>query len=107
MKNYRHGDLALIGLADKPDTTEKPQQVLHGGSHGHPHSIVGGVFYPERKDDNVLGYLEVNDGGYLTHKEHGLEVEGSSLKQAPLEAGWYEVRVQVEHTNEGMKEVVD
>ncbi len=106
--NYRHGDLSLTAIEKMPSMASvKRQSQIHGGSHGNPHSIVGGAFYPNPEGENVLGYLRVSKGGYLTHAEHGEVVEGDSLRRAPLEPGIYEVRVQVEDGNEGMKVVVD
>lgn len=107
MKNYRHGDICLLGVEKANLEGLNPQKKIHGGSHGHPHSIVGGEFFPKRSGENILGFLVVAEGGYLTHKEHGEVVEGESLKRAYIEPGTYEVRVQVEDTHEGMREVVD
>lgn len=107
MKNYRHGDILLVGIEKLPKVESKGQQEIHGGSHGHPHSIVNGVFYPQRSEPNTLGYLEVKENGYLTHEEHGVVVEGSHLKQAHIEAGFYEVKVQVEDGHDEMREVID
>lgn len=107
MKNYRHGDLVLIGIDSIDDSDLEPQKEIHGGSHGHPHSIVNGDFYPNRSGENKIGSLVVYKGGYLTHEEHGEVVEGESLKRAYVDLGIYEVRVQVEDTPEGMRKVID
>ncbi len=104
----RHGDVVFIPCDEIPNEVQaKGQLEVHGGSHGHPHSIVNGKFYPHRTGENILGYLEAKKGAYLTHEEHGQVVKGGNLKQALIEAGYYEVRVQMEDGHEGMFEVVD
>lgn len=103
----RHGDICFLPVDEMPEAISKGQSEIHGGSHGHPHSIVKGKFYPQRSEPNILGYLKASKGAHLTHEEHGEVVKGSSLKQAPIEAGVYEVRVQVEDGSEEMREVID
>ena len=104
----RHGDIGLLPIDVIPSEVQRKGQLeIHGGSHGHPHSIINGDFYPHRTGDNILGYLETKNGAYLTHMEHGNKTRVGSLKKTPIETGFYEVRVQVEDKHEGMKEVID
>lgn len=102
----RHGEILLIKVSKKPTGLKETSEVLNIGSHGHPHGIINGVFYVKKEEPNTLGYVVAKEDCFLTHAEHGIEV-GKGLKQAPLEAGIYQVRNQVEDTMTEMRQVVD
>ena len=108
MNNYRHGDIALIGVRAIPDGLKKIKTnvLIDNGSGGHPHTFSGGSFYPAAKDNFVIGYLDARKTT-LYHPEHGTQVDGESLREARIENGIYEIRRQSEDTNDGMKPVVD
>jgi len=111
MKNYRHGDLALIGIKKLPATGVKKADtnVLMTGSGGNDHVFSGGgaFFHSERRDGFLLGYLVATDDTLLLHPDHGISVDGGNLREARIEAGVYELRKQQEDTHSGMKPVVD
>ncbi len=107
----RHGDLTLVpckkpaGLGKK----EMPfvaQEVMRG-SQGKPHLVKNGIVYLKKVNDFVFGYLEAKRDCVLLHEDHGAKVKGQKLREAPLKAGWYALRNQVEKTHEGMKIVID
>jgi hypothetical protein len=107
LKNYRHGDLALIGVADMPKGLKaSTSKILMTGSGGNNHVFDNGKFYP-RTDGLVVGYLKATTRTRLWHPDHGKAVEGSKLRQARIAAGIYECRRQQEDTHEGMKPVID
>ena len=103
--NYRHGDLALIGIDKLPDNLEETKnKTLMTGSRGNPHSINTGKVYFKNVDEYVFGYL-VAKGTMLYHREHG---EGKKeLKVARIKDGIYELRKQNEQTHEGLKPIID
>jgi len=103
--NYRHGDIALIGIKNIPDKLkESKTKVLHDGK-SHTHSFDEGTFY-KKSDGFIIGYFRAKNTT-LFHPEHGKIVKGKSLKEAKIKDGCYEVRVQQEITHEGMKPVID
>ena len=103
MSNYRHGDLALIGIEKLPEgMVATKTKVLMEGSHGNAHTINKGKVYLKDANEYVFGYLEAK-GTILSHAEHG---EGKE-KVARIEDGVYELRKQQEKTHEGMKPVID
>ena len=109
--NIRHGDMALIGIAALPEhlnLQSSETTVLLTGSGGNPHAIKtgSGVFYPHTSGQ-IVGYLTAKDGCILLHKDHGMLVENSELREALIPAGVYEVHCQVEDTHEGMRVVED
>ena len=107
LKNYRHGDLALIGVDKLPNgLTISDDKVLLTGSHGHPHTYDVGEFYPHVNGQFIIGYL-VAKKTTLHHPEHGEAVAGKSLRPAEIADGIYELRHQHEQTHEGMHPVVD
>ena len=101
LKAYRQGDLAFIQIEKLPKELKasKTDIVLQTGSGGNPHSFKGGTFYPKVDGDFVIGYLKAK-GTKLYHIEH-------SPKGDKIEDRVYEVRRQVEHTHQGMVQVVD
>lgn len=106
--NYRHGDLALIGIEQLPEgLTASDSTVIMKGSGGNDHSFQKGIFYPKEKGQ-VIGYFEAKAGCVLLHPEHGKEViKGQALRQFSLPVGIYECRRQVADTHTGMRLVVD
>ena len=101
LKNYRHGDVSIIGIESLPKTLKASNDnvFMSKGSSGHDHTFTGGVFYPKVKGDNIVGYL-VAKGTVLYHEEH-------SPKGVKIQDGIYEIRKQNEFTHEGLREVVD
>lgn len=107
LKNYRHGDMALIGIKQLPEDIKKSKsKVLMKGSGNNNHSFDNGKFYPHNKGEFVFGYF-VAENTTLFHKDHGKIVEGKRLRQAKIDKGIYELRRQNEDTHEGMKPVID
>jgi hypothetical protein len=107
MVNYRHGDLALISIDKLPqDLKKSDNNIIMKGSNNNPHSFRGGELYIKSVGEYVIGYL-VAKNCVLFHKEHGKIIKGSSLKEAKIKNGIYELRCQIEHTNTSMKRVVD
>ena len=101
LKNYRHGDLALIGIEKLPEGLKpsKTNLLVTVSSGGEPHTFKGGTFYSKRNDDFIIGYLEAKSTK-LYHKKH-------SPTGVLISNGMYEVRRQVEFTQEGMRQVID
>lgn len=102
LNNYRHGDLCLLGIKTLPKglKASKSNILLAIGSGGNPHTFNTGVFYPStEKHDFIIGYLKAKSTKLL-HAEH-------SPKGAKIVDGVYEVRRQVEHTHNGMRQVID
>ncbi len=107
MKNYRHGDLGLIGVSELPTSLKKStSKILMTGSGGHEHTFDHGKFYP-KQDGLVIGYLVANNRTRLFHPEHGKVAKGKELREAKIAEGIYELRRQQEDTHDGMKPVVD
>lgn len=104
--NFRHGDVALIGVTELPEElgTKSTDNILYAGKTS-AHRISGGVFYKMSADVNVIGYLVAGDKCVLLHSDHGDGDRGK--KTAMILKGVYEVRRQVENTHEGMMPVVD
>ena len=108
MKNYRHGDLGLIGIKKLPkDVIETETDVIMKGSHGHDHTVKGAVLYLRGSGDFIVGYMKAGAGCILFHPEHGKIVAGKKLREAEVVPGFYELRKQCEDTNSGMKPVID
>jgi hypothetical protein len=96
--NYRHGDLALIGIETLPNgLTESKTHILFEGK-SNTHKFSGGKLYLKQVDGFVFGYL-VAKNTTLLHPEHG--------KAVKIKDGVYQLRHQQEYTPEGMKPVVD
>lgn len=108
MKNYRHGDLCLIGIKMLPkDLKETKTDVIMTGSHGHDHTVKNAIVYLQKSGDFIVGYIVADKGCILYHLEHGEVVKGKKLREAEIDQGIYELRKQCEDTNEGMKPVID
>lgn len=107
MKNYRHGDMALIGIEKIPaDAIKTTEKVLMIGSGGNSHCFDKGIFYKSSSYNFVVGYLEAKNTKLL-HPDHGEKINGQPLRVAKIDNGTYEVRKQFEDTHEGMKPVID
>lgn len=104
--NIRHGDLGLIGIEKMPEGLKetKTKVLLEGKSNKH--IFDNGKFYEKKESNFVIGYFEATDKTHLFHAEHG-ESNGDKLKKTKIPKGAYQLRVQVEDTHEGMKQVVD
>lgn len=108
MNNYRHGDMALIGINELPAGLKKSaSKVLMTGSGGNHHTYDKGEFYPASVDRFIIGYFVAVDATKLYHPEHGEKTKGKKLREAKIEAGIYAIRKQQEDTHEGMKPVID
>jgi hypothetical protein len=105
-KAYRHGDIALEVVSEIPKEAIKinTKVLLQSGSGGNPHSFDKGTFY-KLEDGMTIGYLKAK-GTSLLHKEHG-EKQVGGLKSAKIPDGIYRIVKQVEHTHEGMRQVID
>ncbi len=107
--NIRHGDIALLQVNKIPDNLKEVKiKTLYVGSGGNAHTFSNGKFYKLDKEDTfIIGYFIAEKGCKLFHKEHGEIIKGRKLRECSIPAGIYELRHQVEDTNEGMKPVVD
>ncbi len=106
MKNYRHGDLALIGIEKLPEgLTKSDSKILMTGSHGNNHEFDNGEFYPKRVNDFIFGYF-VSNNTTLKHPDHG-DKNINGFKYSKIVNKVYELRNQIEDTNEGMRKVED
>ena len=107
LKNYRHGDLALIGIKKLPRGLKRAKtKVIIQSSGGNAHSIDNGTVYFKDVDEYVFGYLAAKNTS-LYHKEHGKKGTNKSLKVAKIDDGIYELRHQNEKTHEAMRRVED
>jgi len=77
MKIYRHGDLLLVEVKEIPTGLEqkKDDVLLEGEASNHFHRIKGAVITPVSEaptilNDYLMGYLEIDKEGILTHEEH-------------------------------------
>ena len=101
MKNYRHGEVALIQIDKLPNNLEKAKtKVFMVGSHGHNHSIDKGDIYL-KQDGFTFGYLVAKNTSLL-HPEHSPKVG-----DAKLEDGVYQMVKQQEYTPDGLVPVAD
>lgn len=106
--NFRHGDLALIGVNKLPDGLEAAKSnVLMTGSGGNDHVVKNGAVYPVNGKPFVIGYLVANGGAKLLHPDHGKAIKGNGLRSVSIPEGIYELRRQNEDTHTGMKPVID
>lgn len=102
MVNYRHGDIALVGIDKLPEGLKvSMSKTIHSKTQSHCFDT--GKFYP-KKEAIVIGYF-VADNTTLLHPEHGKGKKGQ--KMAKIKNGIYEVRVQQEIMHNEMKAVID
>ena len=107
LKKYRHGDLALIGIAKLPKgLKEAKTKRLIQSSGGNAHSIDNGKVYFKNVDEYTFGYLVAKNTS-LYHKEHGKKVASKFLKVAKIADGIYELHHQNEKTHDAMRRVQD
>lgn len=107
LKNYRHGDIALIGIKELPKgLTEAKTKEIIKSSGGNSHSIDMGKIYFKDVNEYVFGYLEAKKTSLL-HVEHGEKIGKEKVKVAKIEDGIYELRRQQEKKHEGMTAVQD
>jgi len=105
MKNYRHWDVALIGVSEIPkDLKETKTRVFLAGKN-NSHSIDNGIIFII-KDQNLLreneflyGYIKAKNTK-LIHSEH-------SIEGANIEDWFYALYKQKEETPDGFKIVLD
>lgn len=103
MKNYRHGEIALVGVKELPKDLElSNSKCIMVGSHGNSHTIDNGDLYFKKDGDFIFGYL-VAKNTHLIHPEHK-EKNGKSCKIAD---GIYQLIKQNEYTPEGLVPVID
>ena len=101
MKNYRHGEVALIQIDKLPDNLEKSKsKVFMVGSHGHNHSIDRGEIYL-KQDGFTFGYLIAKNTSLL-HPEHS-----PKTGDAKIEDGIYQMVKQLEYTPDGLVPIID
>lgn len=102
MKNYRQGDVMMLGVAEIPPDAKQVKRdgrivLAVGTSKGQAHAIEDA--HVELFDRNGTMYLRIaKKEAKLVHDEHRV------LKIAP---GLYEVRRQLEHTPEAARVVFD
>lgn len=102
MKNYRHGEIGLIGIKELPEGLEESKtKVLMVGSHNNSHTIDKGKIYLKKEDDFVFGYLVAKDTSLL-HPEHSPKVG-----DAKIEDGVYKLIKQNEFTPDGLVPIID
>lgn len=107
-KGIRHGDLLLVKISELPKgLKQEKSNVIMRGSHGHDHSFNTGELYLKKENKFVFGYFKAYKGTKLFHPEHGEVVINSELRECDIPEGYYELRVQHEDTNDGIKQVID
>lgn len=107
LKNYRHGDLCLIGVDKLPEGLKKSdKKVLMTGSNGNDHAFDNGEFYPKRENNFIFGYF-VAKNTTLHHPDHGKVIKGKKVRDAKIADQIYQLRNQVEDTHAGMVQVAD
>jgi hypothetical protein len=105
-QNYRHGEIALIGVNKLPEGLIKSDsKIIMSGSHGNNHEINQGDLYFKNVDQFIFGYLVAKNTALL-HPEHGKN-NLLSKKIAKIKNGIYELRKQQEYTPNGLKPVID
>jgi len=108
LKNYRHGDMAIIGISSLPKNlkSSKSKILLQNGSGGHSHSFDNGIFYPDPKEYEENG-LKIIQLGFLKAKNTKLFHEEHSPKGGKIENGIYQIRRQYESIHGIQKPVID
>lgn len=101
-KNYRHGEIALIGIDKLPDGLElSKSKVIMVGSHNNSHIIDKGEIYLKKEGDFNFGYL-VAKGTSILHPEHSPKVGDAKIKD-----GFYQLVKQNEFTPNGLVPIKD
>lgn len=107
-KVYRHGEVHFVFINSLPEgLTKAKTDVIMNGSGGNDHIIKNADIFFKEENNFIFGYLHAKKGNKLLHVEHGKTVKGSRMKECSLPEGYYQLRRQVEYTNEGMKPVID
>ena len=105
MKNYRHGEIALIGIKKLPRGLKKTNtNVLMAGATGNSHAFDNGsVYFITKTEENpyLIGYFVAKNTNLL-HPEHKDETGGAKIAD-----GVYELRKQQEFTPEGLIPIID
>jgi hypothetical protein len=104
-KNYRHGDVVLVGIDAIPvsakDTMKikeaASQPLAYGEVTGHSHRVVG-VADVYVDGEGAPAFLEVKEESKIVHEEHG---------PIELDRGFYEIRQQREYRPGGWDYVKD
>ena len=111
MFNIRHGDMALIGISKLPKWLKQTKSnIIMKGNEGNNHSFDTGKLYITTPVENlkegefIFGYL-VSKDTTLLHPDHGEDTGKTRTLQIP--DGIYELRKQVEYTNEWLRPVID
>lgn len=109
--NVRHWDMALIGIKKLPAKLKKSKSnVLMVWSHWNNHAFDKWQLYITTLIDKlkewefIFGYL-VAKGTTLLHPDHW--TWKWQIKKTKIPDGIYELRKQVEYTNEWLKPVID
>ena len=109
--NIRHGDMALIGIKELPKQLKQTKSnIMMTWSHWNNHSFDVGKLYITTPVDKlkewefIFWYLVANKTTLL-HPDHW---KGKwNIKKCKIPDGIYELRKQVEFTNEWLKPVID
>ena len=111
LKNIRHWDMALIGIKELPKWLKQTRSnILMVGSHWNNHSFDTGKLYITTPIDKlkelefIFGYL-VAKWTTLLHPDHW--TGKWQIKKCKIPDWIYELRKQVEFTNEWLKPVID
>jgi len=112
MTNIRHWDMALIGITKLPKWLKQTKSnIIMKGNEWNNHSFNTGKLYittPVEKLEEgkfVFGYL-VAKSTTLLHPDHWVD-NGTNTRTMKIPDGIYELRKQVEYTNEWLKPVID
>lgn len=103
----RHGDVALVCNVVLPKGL-KPAgtNVIMKGNSGNDHAVKqNGIIYFQPEGQYQLGFLVASKRCQLVHPDHGDETGKTRISDIPT--GTYTLLRQVEHTNQGMRPVID
>lgn len=107
LKVLRHGEILLVPVNKLPKGLKQADtDILMKGSGDNPHIVENCEIYFIKENDYVFGYLKAKKNAKLLHKRHGIKKVGN-IMEAPLKEGYYQLRRQVEATNEELKPVID
>lgn len=97
-KVYRQGDLAFIPIEEIPKKAKAVStRVIRTGENGGVHALEEKASAVMYEVDGVR-YILSEDGVGIVHGEH---------KKVDLPAGKYEIRIQRELGQEGVRDVID